>query len=148
MAKSSHKSKHRISNAKSKPYKYLYFLLGLILTVGLVYYATTSTNENSKETISSSLSQSSFSTGLVRANQLTQEVYKYVEAVETKIMTQKEADSLSSPIKTELESLRSQLSKQERAYNDSIRKVMGNVMVDKVMKWRKEKGLIPADDRR
>lgn len=82
---------------------------------------------------------------LVKANELTKSVFDYVEAVEMKKMTQEEANRLSSPVKNELQRVREQLSKEELIMNDSIRKVLGNIMVDNVMKWRTDMGLIKPD---
>lgn len=112
----------------------------ILMTAGLFYWIN-SADQKTKGSSTQKATRTEMSADLVRANQLTQEVFNYVELVETKKMTQQEADRLSSPVKIELENLRSQLSREELVRNDSIRKVLGDIMVSNVMQWRKENGV-------
>ena len=97
---------------------------------------------NSKSKSTDQPTKKGLSPELQRANKLTEDVYYYVEQYEMKKMSKEEAANLSNPIKIELQNIRNQLSQEERMYNDSIRKALGNIMVDNVMRWRKENGLI------
>ena len=117
------------------------FLFLFIAVISLLHW-TCAGDTKSK---SDSSGKSRLSADLVKANELTQTVFSYVEKQETNQLTKEEAKRLSEPSKVELQMLRSQLSPNELKYNDSIRKVLGNVMVENVMKWRKEQGLIPAE---
>ena len=131
--------KSKIQNPKSinRPLIWIVIITITLITAGLFYWINRTDSKSPDHKSTNGAPKSEMSTALVRANQLTQEVFHYVELVETKQMTKEEADRLSSPIKTELQNLRSQLSKEELAVNDSIRKVMGNIMVNNVMKTRK-----------
>ena|SRR5687768_17526841 len=120
---------------------YAVCMLCIIITSAVMYSSCAADNNSKKQTEESG----GLSKDLVRANELTQSIYDYVEMVETKQMTQEESARLSAPIKQELAAIRGRLSKEDLMYNDSIRKAMGNVMVSKVMKWREENGLVPPE---
>ena len=82
---------------------------------------------------------------LIKANELTKEVFRYVELVETNQMSQEEANKLSNPVKVELQQLRSRLSPEELKKNDAMRKALGDIMVNNVMKYRNEKAAKPGN---
>ena len=109
----------------------------LVIATGLFYYINYA-KPKSQDTFKEGSIQTENAATLEKANQLTQEVFRYVELVETKKMTQEEADRQSGPVKAELQSLRLQLSQRQLAENDSIRKALGDIMVANVMKWRRE----------
>jgi hypothetical protein len=121
----------------SRALPWIVIMIVILITAGLFYWVNNTGSKTGKQMSPNPASTSDMSADLIRANQLTREVFHYVELVETNQMTKEEADRLSGPIKTELQNLRSQLSKEELAVNDSIRKVMGNIMVNNVMKTRK-----------
>ena len=122
-----------------------YMLIITIFVVSILLCSCKSETNTKKDTGIHPI-KTEMSADLVRANQLTQLVFNYVEKVETKQMTQEEADKLSKPYKRELQALRMQLSQEELIKNDSIRLLLGNRMVDNVMKWREENGLIKPED--
>ncbi|HUR30818.1 MAG TPA: hypothetical protein VMZ69_05265, partial [Saprospiraceae bacterium] len=126
---------------KTKRINWIYIVAGILIAVGLIYWFVYARAKTGNQPAKNGLSAE-----LIRANKLTGDVYYYVEQVEMKKMTKEEAGKFSNPIKEELQSVRSQLSKEELMYNDSIRKVLGNIMVDNVMKWRVENGLIQPED--
>ena len=120
-------------------------IASLLIAAGLFYWINSSDSKSKMQVSDKESSQVEFSKALLRANQLTEKVFYYVEMVETKKLTQEEAKKQSEPIKVELQNIRSKLSKPELMYNDSIREVMGNIMVDNVMKWRMDMGIIKPD---
>lgn len=123
---------------KRKPLtRWIVLIVILVIATGLFYYINYA-KPKTADTFKEGSIQTENAATLVKANQLTQEVFNYVEMVETKKMTQAEADRLSGPVKAELQSLRMQLSQRQLAENDSVRKAMGDIMVANVMKWRKE----------
>lgn len=126
--------------------KWVVIIAVILVSAGLIYWINNSSTKSNDQSSSKAKSTTEMSADLIRANKLTQEVYYYVEQVEMKKMTKEEAGQKSNPIKSELNSVRSQLSKEELMYNDSIRKVLGGIMVDNVMKWRKDNGLIPPEE--
>ena len=127
-----------------KQLKWIIISAVVIVAAGITYRIIDSRVKDQLSNTGSTKNE--MSADLVRANKLTQDVYYYVEQVEMKKMTQEEANKFSNPIKAELQSVRSQLSKEELMYNDSIRKAYGNIMVDNVMRWRKENGLLVPED--
>jgi flagellar basal body-associated protein FliL len=139
--------------SKSKPQpankqlKWIVIIAAIVVVTGLTYWFINSDTNTKDESTTKAKSTSELSPDLIKANKLTQDVYYYVEQVEMKKMTQEEANQKSNPIKAELQSVRSQLSKEELMYNDSIRKVLGNIMVENVMKWRTDNGLIKPEDK-
>ena len=135
------KSKTQNQNSgtrKRKPLtRWIVLFVIIIIATGLFYYIIYA-KPKSQDTFKEGSIQTENAAALEKANQLTQEVFRYVELVETKKMTQAEADRLSGPVKAELQSLRMQLSQRQLAENDSIRKALGDIMVANVMKWRRE----------
>ena len=123
------------------------YMLTVTLCVFSILLCSCKSETNTKKDTGIHHVKKEMSADLIRANQLTQLVFNYVEKVETKQMTQEEADKLSKPYKMELQALRMQLSQEEVIKNDSIRLLLGNRMVDNVMKWREENGLIKPEDR-
>src|SRR5687767_9780283 len=122
------------------------YLLTVTLCVFSILFCSCKSETNTKKDSGIHHIKKEMSADLIRANQLTQLVFNYVEKVETRQMTQEEADKLSKPYKMELQALRMQLSQQELIKNDSVRLLLGNRMVDNVMKWREENGLIKPED--
>ena len=122
------------------------YMLTVALCVISVLLCSCKSETNTKKDSGIHHIKKEMSADLIRANQLTQLVFNCVEKVETNQMTQEEADKLSKPYKMELQALRMQLSQQELIKNDSVRLLLGNRMVDNVMKWREENGLIKPED--
>ena len=118
---------------------------GFIAIAVIAYWIYSANVKDSNLGSNQQSSNTAMSPNLVKANELTQEVFRFVELVETKQMTQEEANRLSNPVKVELQNVRSMLSPEELVVNDSIRKVLGNIMVDNVMQWRKE-NLPPVEE--
>ena len=139
------KSKTKNQYSPNKNLVWIVIIVSVLIAAGLFYWINKSDKKSNTTISQDGSSQSQLSADLVRANQLTEEVFYYVEMVETKKLTKEEADKKSSPVKVELQQIRSRLSKKELVYNDSIRKAYGNMMVDNVMKWRQEMGLIKPD---
>lgn len=144
MSKSKNKnSKSKIQNPKF-PLKWIVVLVVVLISASLFYwinYAKPKSKENTEKNIMPGADPAI----MAKATQLTQEVFRYVELVETKKMTQEQADKESGPIKAELQQLRNQMNQAQIAENDSIRKAFGDIMVANVMKWRKE-NLPPVDE--
>lgn len=142
---SNQKSKTKNQKSPNRKLVWIVTIASLLIAAGLFYWINTSDSESTMQSSENGTSSTELSKALVRANQLTEKVFYYVEMVETKQLTQAEADKESGPIKVELQQIRSKLSEDELEYNDSIRKAYGNVMVNKVMKWRMDNGLIKPD---
>lgn len=131
------KSIPRKTKSDTRALKWIITIAVLLISVGLFYwinYADPKSGNASTNTTSTTVNDAN----LIRANQLTQEVFHYVEMVETKKLTLEEADRISEPIKVELQNVRTQLSHEQIEVNDSIRKALGDIMVSNVMKWRAE----------
>lgn len=138
----SKKSKNKNKKPAINKIAWIAIILSVIIAAALFYWINSDKTHNPS---ANDALKNDMSSELYRANQLTQQVFYFVEQVEIKKMSQEEADKKSEPVKQELQALRAKLSKQELSINDSIRKAMGNIMVDNVMKWRMDNGLIKPD---
>ena len=116
-------------------------LLILVLSITLFLGSCKSEQKKPEPAVDSN----EMSPNLVKANELTETLFRYVELLETNQMTEAEANEKTEPVKQELVQLRLELTPDELKYNDSMRQVLGYQMVNKVMQWRKDNGLIKEE---
>ena len=124
------------TRARKTQFKWPLIAVALLALAFLIFWFIRKDPKSNVEPTTITTGSTEMSADLIKANELTGEVFKYVELVETGKMTQEEADKLSEPVKVELENLRAQLSHDELAKNDAMRKALGDIMVNNVMKHR------------